>query len=300
MLEFAGRNAVVTGAASGIGLAMAERFASLGMRVLMADVEPSALDAAVGSLRAAGHVVEGCVTNVANEESVRALAARTAADLGPVHLLCNNAGIGAGAVDTHFVWEASRADWNWALGVNLWGVIHGLAAFVPAMLAHGEEAHIVNTASRAGLMSGWGVYGTTKHAVVALSESLSAQLQMIGAPIGVSILCPGAVRTRLTESGRNRPAGSVAPGTTSSGSADSPEPTHGPAHLMERIGAALRARIAQGRKPPAVVDALVAGIRAGEFYILMEDQDLIVIERRFATIHARRPPVPPPLPAHDG
>jgi NAD(P)-dependent dehydrogenase (short-subunit alcohol dehydrogenase family) len=203
MQEFAGKVAVVTGAASGIGRALAERCAREGMRVALADVEPAALERAAAELKATGAQVLPIVTDVAKAGDVEALAQQTLDAFGAVHLLCNNAGVGAGST----VWESTLADWEWVLGDNLWGVIHGVRTFVPIMLAQGDECHVVNTASIAGLIAGpgLGVYKVTKHAVVTLSETLHYDLASRGANIGVSVLCPEWVNTRIMESARNRP-----------------------------------------------------------------------------------------------
>jgi NAD(P)-dependent dehydrogenase (short-subunit alcohol dehydrogenase family) len=204
----AGKVAVVTGGASGIGRAMGERFARDGMAVVMADVEQPALDATVADLRAEGLDVTGVVTDVADYGSVEALRDAALDAHGKVHLLCNNAGVGAGAEGQ--MWDHTLNDWRWALGVNVWGVIHGIKAFVPAMLAHGEQGHVVNTSSGNGGIAplpGTPIYALTKSAVVTLSESLYAQLTALGAPVGASVLFPGPhmLRTGLFSSWRNRP-----------------------------------------------------------------------------------------------
>jgi NAD(P)-dependent dehydrogenase (short-subunit alcohol dehydrogenase family) len=204
-----GRVAVVTGGASGIGRAMGERFARDGMRVVLADVEAPALDATVDALRAEGLDVTGVVTDVADFASVEALRDAALDAHGAVHLLCNNAGVGAGAEGQ--MWDHTINDWRWALEVNVWGVIHGIKAFVPAMVARGEEGHVVNTSSGNGGIAplpGTPIYALTKSAVVTLSESLYAQLTAAGARVGASVLFPGPhmLRTGLFESWRNRPA----------------------------------------------------------------------------------------------
>ncbi len=169
MQDLTGKVAVITGAASGIGYAMAERFARDGMRVVLADVEQPALDTAVAGLRSAGHEVMGVVTDVSSAEAVEQLAQRTLDAYGKVHVLCNNAGVSGGKGSYRaIIWEASLKDWQWITGVNYWGVVHGIRIFVPLMLQHGEEGHVVNTSSQAGLAPGMGVYGATKHAVVSM------------------------------------------------------------------------------------------------------------------------------------
>ena len=204
----AGKVAVITGGASGIGRAMGERFARDGMRVVLADVEAPVLDATVAALREEGLDVMGVVTDVADYASVEALRDATVDAHGAVHLLCNNAGVGAGA-EGH-MWDHTLNDWRWALEVNVWGVIHGIKAFVPAMLAGGEPGHVVNTSSGNGGIAplpGTPIYALTKSAVVTLSESLHAQLALAGARVGASVLFPGPhmLRTGLFESWRNRP-----------------------------------------------------------------------------------------------
>ncbi len=198
MRELAGKVAVVTGGASGIGRAMASRFVDAGMRVVIADVERSALDATSQQLG-----VVGIVTDVSDAASVHALADGVRDRFGTAHVLCNNAGVGGGGL----IVDQTLADWQWVLGVNLWGVIHGLHAFLPMLTANPEGGHVVNTASVAGLLAGAGIgpYNASKFAVVAISETLSKELQMSGSKVSVSVLCPGYVRTNIFESQRNRP-----------------------------------------------------------------------------------------------
>ena len=207
MQDFEGKVAVITGAASGIGFAMAERFAQEGMRVVLADIEEPALEAAVTRLRQAEHEVLAVVTDVSKVEAVGALADRAFETYGNVHVLCNNAGVAGAGGSSGPVWEKTDRDWQWAFGVNYWGVLHGIQAFVPRMLANGDEGHVVNTASIAGVTSNiFGIYGVTKHAVVALSEYLYRSLVEVNARVGASVLCPSFVTTNLGTSDRNRPA----------------------------------------------------------------------------------------------
>lgn len=203
MKEFEGKVAVVTGAASGIGLGLATRFAQEGMKVVLADVEEPALDAAVQQLTQAEHQVIGVRTDVSDPASVGALAKQTIEAFGKVHVLCNNAGVGGGR---GLLWESSLKDWQWIFGVNYWGVLHGVRTFLPIMLAQDEEAHVVNTASLAGVTPGAGIYAVTKHAVVSLTEGLYSHLHMIHSKIGVSCLCPGFVQTNILTADRNRPS----------------------------------------------------------------------------------------------
>ena len=204
MKDFQGKVAVVTGAASGIGRALAEKCVKEGMRVVLADVEEQALQQAANELKAGGADVQAIRTDVSKAEQVEALANKAFATYGVVHLLFNNAGVGAGTT----IWESSLDDWQWVLGVNLWGVIHGIHFFVPRMLAQNEEGYIVNTASSAGFVAhaGTGIYKASKHAVVSLSETLFLELAERGTQLKTSILCPEWVQTRIMESGRNRPA----------------------------------------------------------------------------------------------
>lgn len=206
--DLTGKVAVVTGGASGIGRAMGERFAREGMKVVLGDVEQPVLDATVAALRADGLEVRGVVTDVSDLASVEALRDAALDAHGAVHLLCNNAGVGAGAEGQ--MWDHTLNDWRWALEVNVWGVIHGIKAFVPAMIAGGEEGHVVNTSSGNGgiaPLTATPIYALTKSAVVTLSESLYAQLAAVGARVGASVLFPGPhmLRTGLFESWRNRP-----------------------------------------------------------------------------------------------
>ena len=210
MQEFSGRVAVVTGAASGIGRALADRCAQGGMRVVMADVETSALDAAVAGLRALGHEVLAVPTDVSSETSVDELADQAFSTFGSVHLLFNNAGVFGGRPGA--IWESTLNDWRWILGVNVYGVIHGLRSFVPRMLDAGEEGWIVNTASMGGLVPGGSPYGVSKHAVVAISEALYSHLSQRERKVGCSVLCPIYVRTQILQADRNRPESLQDPG----------------------------------------------------------------------------------------
>jgi NAD(P)-dependent dehydrogenase (short-subunit alcohol dehydrogenase family) len=276
--DFSGKVAVVTGAASGIGLGLATRFAEEGMRVVLADVEQAPLEAAVTSLRARRFEVIGVPTDVSDAESVTRLAAETLSAFGTVHVLCNNAGIGGGFGK---IWEASLKDWQWALGVNLWGVIHGVQTFVPIMLEHGQDGHVVNTASIAGLVPGSRVYSVTKHAVVALSEALYHNLRQSDAKIGVSVLCPGLIDTRIMFGFRNRPAQlHNTPGELASARE---------LERAERIG-----NLSQelGMPPAAVAGKVVDGIRSDQFYILTHDHFDPIIRERMEDILQRRMPAP--------
>jgi NAD(P)-dependent dehydrogenase (short-subunit alcohol dehydrogenase family) len=209
LTELDGKVAVVTGGGGGLGRAMGERFAQEGMKVVLADVQPGVLEATVAELQDRGLDVRGVVTDVASWESVTALHDETIDSYGRVHVLCNNAGIGVGAEGR--VWEHELNDWRWAIGVNVYGVIHGINAFVPGMIEHGEAGHVVNTSSPNGGVTpllGTPEYSVTKGAVVTLTEVLAAQLEDAGSAIGASLLFPGPhmLRTGLFEAWRTRPA----------------------------------------------------------------------------------------------
>lgn len=244
---------MVTGAASGIGLAMAHRFVAEDMAVVLADIEEPALDEAVSGFPAGANVL-GVVTDVSDARQVDALRDAAVDAFGAVHVVCNNAGVAGGGP----VWETTLEDWRWVMGVNLWGVIHGVRSFVPLMRAQGE-GHVVNTASMAGVTSPpyMGVYNVTKHGVVTLSETLFAELAIEGSDVGVSVVCPGWVNTGIGDSQRNRPAdlpGAMAP----EGLADD-----GPA--MREI---LQGFLVSGLDPAEVAAQVVDAIRAKRFYVL--------------------------------
>jgi NAD(P)-dependent dehydrogenase (short-subunit alcohol dehydrogenase family) len=277
MKEFKGKVAVVTGAASGIGLGLAEACAREGMKVVLADVDEAALDEAERELKDAGAEVLAVRTDVSKAEDVEALARKTLEAFGAVHLLFNNAGVGAGTT----VWESTLADWQWVLGVNLWGVIHGVRTFVPLMLEHGDECHVVNTSSAAGLISGpaLGVYKVSKHGVVSLSETLYCELAIIKAKIGVSVLCPGGVNTRVMDSARNRPS------ELRNDSAR--ESTH-PA--VVQADAMLRQLVEAGIRPSQVADAVFDAVREGRFYVLTHDDWKPLVRQRMNDILLGRNP----------
>ncbi len=267
---------MVTGAASGIGLGLCERFAAEGMRVVMADVEEPALREAAVRLSGQGAEVLAVTTDVAQAEQVEALRDKAVQAFGAVHVLCNNAGVGGPHGP---LWQATPGDWEWVLGVNLWGVIHGIRAFVPLLLEQ-DAAHIVNTASVFGIFAGaLGPYGISKHAVVALTETLHFSLREVGARVGVSVLCPGAVRTRFGSSARNRPA--EAGPSAASGAAE-----RASEEQFDRL-------LTTAKQPAEVAELVVRGIRERRFYILTSDNRNAAIRRRAEEILAGDPPAPP-------
>ncbi len=202
LTDFNGKTAFITGGASGIGFAMAKAFAARGANVMLADIEEGPLQEAIAALRKTNASVEGVVVDVTDRDAMRAAADKTVETFGKVHIVCNNAGIGAGGP----MEEVTPSDWEWCIDVNLKGVVWGIEAFVPLIKSHGEGGHVVNTASMAGLIPvpGFGPYTATKYAVVGMSEDLSMELEPFG--IGVSVLCPGFVQTNIGTSRRTRQA----------------------------------------------------------------------------------------------
>jgi NAD(P)-dependent dehydrogenase (short-subunit alcohol dehydrogenase family) len=262
MQELAGRVAVVTGGAGGIGRAMGERFAAEGMQVVLADVEPEALATAADELRADGLDVIGVPCDVSEYASVVALRDAVLERHGAVHLLCNNAGIGAGAEGA--LWEHELNDWRWAFNVNVYGIIHGINAFVPGMVASGAPGHVVNTSSGNGGVSplrGTPQYAVTKAAVVTLTECLYAQLQDAGAAVGASVLFPGPhmLRTGIFSSWRVRPAELA-----------KERPRQSPYPTIEDIEAQMAAAGIEVHytEPADVADQVVSGVRSGDFWIM--------------------------------
>ena len=287
MKEFSGRIAVVTGAASGIGLAFAMRFAKEGMKVVLADIEDAPLAAARAAIEAQGGKAVAVRTNVMREEEVKRLADAAFDAFGNVHVLCNNAGVSGGA-GADGVWNVPREDWDWVLGVNFSGVLHGIRYFVPRMLAKGEPGHIVNTASVAGLVTGGtgAPYTISKHGVVALSELLYKDLKARNAKLSASVLCPGWVNTQIIDSARNRPE-DVKPRTAPA--APTPE-------LLARL-AAVRAFLKEGIQPDAVAGLVIEAIKGDTFYIVPAQphiEDAVAL--RLEDIRLRRnPTIVPPL-----
>jgi len=275
MKQFSDRVAVVTGAASGLGRAMAWRFAREGMKVVLADIEQASLDTTLDEFQKAGHEAVAVRCDVSKADDVEALAQQTLAAFGAVHVLCNNAGVAPGGL----IWEHSVKDWEWAMGPNVWGVMHGVRVFTPILLKQDTEAHIVNTASVAGLLTlpGMGLYCVTKHAVVSLTECLHHDLVAHSDKVRCSVLCPAYVPTRIAESDRNRPA-----------------------HLREdrtksqedvRREEAMRHAVESGRiSADQVADAVFNAIRDERFYILTHQRIKPAIETRMQDILLERLP----------
>jgi NAD(P)-dependent dehydrogenase (short-subunit alcohol dehydrogenase family) len=272
MRELAGKTAFVTGGASGIGFALGRTFAEAGMQVMLADIEDDALSAAVEHLRGVGPAVKGVTCDVADPDSVEHAAEITFAAFGNVHLVCNNAGVAGGSGIDNIALD----NWRWVLDVNLMGVLHGIRTFLPHIRAHGEGGHIVNTASMAGLQSGLGFspYSTSKFAVVNMSEGLAMQVRPLG--IGVTVVCPGYVRTRISDSARNR--------NVRYGPSPELDPTS-PAGVL----AARSAELAKsGLDPLDVAAQVLTAIRENELYVFTHYDASWrgEVEARFAAILA--------------
>jgi len=269
MLE--GKVAAVTGAASGLGRAMALAFAGEGMHAALADVDEPGLKSTLDEVQSRGVRAFAMRVDVSRYQEVESFCSKATAQFGATHVVCNNAGVSPlGAV-----WENTLADWQWILGVNLWGVIHGVRAFVPRLLAQGE-GHVVNTASVAGLISppGMGAYNVTKHAVVALSESLYHDLRLRGSPVGVSVLCPAYVPTGIADSERNRPRELLNPGKNPS-----------------KEEALLRKAVASGKlSADDVARAVVAAVKEERFYVLTHPRIKGAIRARMEDILDERAP----------
>ncbi len=277
MQEFRDKVAVVTGGASGIGLAMAERFAREGMKLVLADVEKEPLDEATARFQAEGVEVLASLTDVSDADQMDALGAATLDAFGAVHVVCNNAGVATGGRS----WELTTADWKWVIDVNLWGVIHGIRVFAPHLVSQ-DQGHIVNTASVAGLLSvpGLGPYSVTKHGVVTLSETLYGELVATGSKVRVSVLCPSWVRTGIFEADRNRPAADSNPETE--------EATKRREHYRQ-LGALL---LTGAMSASEVADRVFEAIVDERFYILTHADTTPAVRLRLTNILEGRNPEP--------
>jgi NAD(P)-dependent dehydrogenase (short-subunit alcohol dehydrogenase family) len=276
MQALRGKVAVITGGASGIGRALADRALEEGMRIVLADIEQGALERTAHDLQKAGAEVLAVRTDVSQADQVADLAQRTLDAFDGVHVLFNNAGVAVAGP----LWQQSLADWEWVLGVNLWGVIHGVRTFVPLMLAQDGEAHIVNTASMAGMITSaaLGSYHVSKFGVVALSESLAQSLAQMHAQIKVSVLCPWWVNTRIHEAARNRPAD-----LQNSWTSDAPDADAG----LEQF----RPMVESGMPAEQVADRVFDAIRREQFYIFTHPERKAAIQQRMENILQERNPV---------
>lgn len=278
METFEGKVAVVTGGASGLGLAMAQRFADAGMNVVIGDIEAEPLAMAEAAITAKGVKVLAQRIDVAKAEDVEALAASAYRRFGAVNVLCNNAGIG-GSQGT--MWELSVEDWRWVIDVDLWSVVHGVRSFVPRMIESGQEAHVVNTASVAGLVSGavGGPYTVAKFGVVALSEQLYYELGRAGHRIGVSVLCPGFVNTNIYDSGRNRQA-------------EYGETNVAPSPDAEQRRAMLQAMRNTMLQPEEIGELVFEAVRTRNLYIIPTGSEALdnAVRNRFENVAERRNP----------
>jgi NAD(P)-dependent dehydrogenase (short-subunit alcohol dehydrogenase family) len=269
--DLAGKVAVVTGGASGIGRAMAARFVAEGMQVVIADIEEGPLAATAAEIGAVG-----VRTDVTDADSVAALAAVTMERFGAVHVVCNNAGVGGGGL----IKDLTLKDWKWVIDVNLWGVIHGLTSFLPHLLSNADGGHVVNTASVAGLVAGPGIgpYNAAKFGVVAISETLRAELDAEGSHVRVSVLCPGFVDTNIFTSQRNRPA-----------ELRNERPKGAARTANQGIIDAARA---QGLDPAVVAGMVLDAIRAEQFWVLTHPEYFSAISERAAGIVSGASPTP--------
>lgn len=280
-MELRGRTAVITGAASGIGLALTEACLAEGMQVVMADIEQQELDRRVEELTGKGASVVGVPTDVSRLPDLQDLADQAERAFGPVFLLANNAGVGTVGPP---VWKLTDADWRWVLEVNLFGVINGLQAFLPGMVARGE-GHVINTSSAAGLLSprGMAPYAASKHAIVAISEVLHHEVKASGADIGVTVACPGLVATNMADNERNRPSVYLLDEDTA-------------AQREAEFGAAvegMRAATATGRDPGEFAAQVLDAVKGGQFYVVPEEWILESLRVRATDIVEQRDPTDP-------
>lgn len=279
MREFAGKTAVVTGGASGIGLALVERFASEGMNVVLADIQEDALQAQVQRLRQEERSVMGVVVDTMQRERLEQLRDQTIAEFGNIHILCNNAGVfsfqdamslGPEAIN---IWDVEDRVWEWVIGVNFWGVLYGVQTFLPHMIEHGEEGHVVNTSSVAGITPGGSAYSVSKHGVLTLTEGLHQNLERIGSKIGASVLCPGAVQTQIMNADRNRP-----------------DEFGGAGERSEDETAAFNAFLASGIDPANVANQVLQAITEERCYVLPHPDWDDIVRQRVENMLARTVP----------
>ena len=280
MQELKGKVAVITGAAEGIGKAIAVAAAAEGMRLVLADISDALLNSTVQELRANGTEVIGVVTDVAKESDIQTLADQAYAQFGHVHLLVNNAGVAF----AKSAWETTAKDWEWIMGINLYGITHALRIFIPRMLASDEVAHIVNTASVAGLIAepALAAYNVSKFGVVALSESLHHDLSLRKSKIGVSVLCPSWVKTRIIDAERNRK-------TEDRIQADQLE------KVSQKTGAAINKAVEAGISPQQVASDVITAVKANTFYILTHPETKAAVAIRSEDILQGRPPTLLPI-----
>ena len=280
MQELKGKVAAITGAAEGIGKAIAVAAAAEGMRLVLADISDTLLNNTVQELRQTGAEVIGVVTDVAKESDIQTLADQAYAQFGHVHLLVNNAGVAF----AKSAWETTAKDWEWIMGINLYGITHALRIFIPRMLASDEVAHIVNTASVAGLIAepALAAYNVSKFGVVALSESLHHDLSLRKSKIGVSVLCPSWVKTRIIDAERNRK-------TEDRIQADQLE------KVSQKTGAAINKAVEAGISPQQVASDVITAVKANTFYILTHPETKAAIAIRSEDILQGRPPTLLPI-----
>ncbi len=273
MKDFGGKVAVVTGAASGIGRAIALRLRDEGMRLVLADIDAAALDAFIRELAASGAEAIGVRSDVSRREAVEALAKAALDAFGGVHLVCNNAGIHGPLGEP--VWQASEADWQRVMGVNLWGVVHGVGVFLPILAAQEGETHIVNTASATGLVAGANMYSVSKHAVISYTEAVFSDLNQQRSSVGISVLCPGFANTALLD--------------------EPPEPRKDAPKRRKNLMAMLaRSSLKLAMPPEQVAESMVQGVRANQLYIMTDHAwDALARERTEDALSGQNPKLTP-------
>ena len=272
MKEFKGKTAVVTGAASGIGYALAKRFAQEKMNVVLADIEQDALDAAVTKISNFGVDAVGIAVDVMDKNSVQSLTKESIDAFGNIHILCNNAGVAPPAID-EAIWDHDMSDWDWVMGVNFYGVLYGIQSFLPHMIEHQEEGHVLNTVSMAGILGLEGSYGVSKFAALSLSEGLFQSLKKINSRIGASVLCPGFVATNIIDSQRNRPEHLASDKKSN--------------FLLKQLASSVLKR---GKKPDEIATRAIEAIQANNFYILPHPIYDERVKDRYERILARTEP----------